>query len=86
MRSILKRFILNARMRFSVSAVGIQLSHTQGRMDTASALSSLSFVWKLMCLLFQVISSFDIVDMATAILVSISFVEVPSFLKVTLDI
>ena len=43
---------------------------------------SLSLVWKLMSLLFQMVLSIDTADMATAILILISFVEVPSLLKV----
>ena len=37
---------------------------------------------KLMHLLFQMVLNFDITDIVTAILILISFVEVPSLLKV----
>ena len=40
------------------------------RIDTASGLQSLSFVLKLMFLLFQIVLSLDIADVVTAILIS----------------
>ena len=44
--------------------------------------SECGLVWKLMSLLFQMMLSFDIADIATAMLILISYVEVPSLLKV----
>ena len=72
----------NACTCFSVSAVRVQLSHLHSRMDTASALWSLSLVSKLMYLLLQMVLTLYIADMATAILILISIVEVPYLLKV----
>ena len=47
-------------------------------MNTGSSLLRLSFVWKLICLLFQIMLRLAIADVANATLILISFVEVPS--------
>ena len=82
-RSCLKYFVSNAYKLLSVSAVRVQLSHPykEGWIQQMSADFKLGFEGDVSTLPDGVKFCF-IADMATAILILISLVEVPSLLKV----